>query len=916
MPRRTVFRTLTYLSSSDMLRLLCADPRLRPFVNAQHFAPWRKRCARLYAAEAAYARAIMHEDVAEREEQAFVEAYQASLLALGVAHAPTQTHELISAAVLAPGMPDASAAQEFLVPWILGRVAAHDAFRLLDCADAVELLSLARVFLAVVRITRASDSRGGPSRQYHQMLHVLDADCAHALAAFFAPPPMEARPAQLTAEQQRFVDYSVQKTDLVCVQAFAGTGKTRSLLAYARERPMQRFLYITFNAATARSARAQFPPNVDCRTMHAVALRHVTLPEGQVLGALRPRDVVRLLRNALPDGKSTKDGAQRNEKLAPTSVAMYVLRTLDKYMQSTDAAIRADVHVPKHMTRTTDLRPSAVAESVKELWNAICAGRTADGRAVPCPHDAYVKLLHLRGAAMTAFQEYHVLLLDEAQDLSACQSAILLRARGHCGIIVVGDVHQKIYGFRGGSAAAFHAKRYPPSMQFALTKSFRFGPQVAQVASSILGLKAPPPWHTGEWTRPHLSGTGTDAVLRAWNGAPRVHAQVPPRKKRKCVPDVGLVRHTRIYRTNALLAQDALHCATQPRPPTLYMKTSQRMQDAALLTLFRDAHTLYHGLGPLPRSSPLREFFAWKELVEHVEADDGGGDSKLSLVVSLAPQLASPDFLGRVRQLEQCFSASEDAADVVMTTVHQAKGLEWDTVVVANDFSPVWEACAPTLQPQVATFLAQDELNHMYVALTRARHTLVIPHGVQLWLAALDGLFRFRFAPKHARNVCPLCNAQRTALLQRCSSRMPFRVMSTPVPCPPGEFDAFVEALGCLACLRPRLDADPDLEDFVRWIDGSGVSTASGKLSAAAKLRTTRKAARTREVESRRAARFAKLPFVASENRRTLYRSMLEEKKLAVVQWFAAERAWIREARADGDQDMEGPAVYQPMATL
>ena len=36
----------------------------------------------------------------------------------------------------------------------------------------------------------------------------------------------------------------------------------------------------------------------------------------------------------------------------------------------------------------------------------------------------------------------------------ASQTAILLRARGACAIVVVGDVHQKIYGFRGGSAAA------------------------------------------------------------------------------------------------------------------------------------------------------------------------------------------------------------------------------------------------------------------------------------------------------------------------------------------------------------------------------------------------------------------------------------------------------------------------------
>lgn len=551
--------------------------------------------------------------------------------------------------------------------------------------------------------------------------------------------------------------------------------------------------------------------------MHSVALQHVTLPDGQPLGALRPRDVVRWLPQ-LPVGKSTKASAQdRPTTLAPTTVALYVLRTLDRFMQSMDPHVRAEAHTPWSMTQSTDLSPQTIAEAAQALWDMIGSSQAPNGRRVPCPHDAYVKYLQLHPeACVRLFREYNALLLDEAQDLSACQTSLLLGARGHCGVIVVGDVHQKIYGFRGGSALAFHARLYPPTATFHLTQSFRFGPEVATIATKILRLKAPPPWHNerehGLWPRPRLTGHGTDAVYL--HGVPTAQP------------------HTRIYRTNALLAREMLWLAsTLPRDASLYLKTSQTLTHRAMVDLLRDAHKLYHGQADaIPHGSPLRDFAAWKELEEHVEAEEGG-DGKLGVVLSLAEAIAAPDFLERLRGLEQQFVADEREAFVILTTVHQAKGLEWDRVLVADDFSPTMQARALSLRPQVAQLGAQDELNHMYVALTRARQELILPPCVLQWLVATDGLYRYRFTAKsRGGTTCPQCQAAKVCLVQMCrryagSSR----------------FDDRVDTLGCLRCVRRQLADDEELEDFVRWIDMCGVSTATGQLSTTAIARTLRR---------------------------------------------------------------------------
>jgi len=228
MPRRTVFRTLSYLSMHDVIQLLCADKRLRPFVHASSFAPWRKRFLKLRHTESMYERALRHtptdDDACGALDEALVHAYDEALAAMRLHTAPVHLSEAVCAVQLCAceSLPSPQQVQHFLVPWMLGRVSADEAFALFDHAQAVELLYFLRVFLALVRLSRLSQPSSSTSTQYHQMFHVLDVDCAEALDAFFAPPAEAPRPQQLTTEQARFVDFQVRRSDLVCVQAYAG----------------------------------------------------------------------------------------------------------------------------------------------------------------------------------------------------------------------------------------------------------------------------------------------------------------------------------------------------------------------------------------------------------------------------------------------------------------------------------------------------------------------------------------------------------------------------------------------------------------------------------------------------------------------------------------------------------------------
>ncbi|MDA8140896.1 MAG: hypothetical protein M0036_19785, partial [Desulfobacteraceae bacterium] len=77
----------------------------------------------------------------------------------------------------------------------------------------------------------------------------------------------------LTEEQQAVVACDLQPGQSLKIMAFAGTGKTSTLIAYAQARPHLRFLYVAFNKSVQLEAAEKFPANVVARTAHALAFR-------------------------------------------------------------------------------------------------------------------------------------------------------------------------------------------------------------------------------------------------------------------------------------------------------------------------------------------------------------------------------------------------------------------------------------------------------------------------------------------------------------------------------------------------------------------------------------------------------------------------------------------------------------------
>ena len=268
----------------------------------------------------------------------------------------------------------------------------------------------------------------------------------------------------LTEEQRRVVDTDIGGGELMKVRAYAGTGKTRSLVEYAKKRPFTKFLYVAFNKNAQVDAQKKFGFNVDCKTMHSVALRclptaapivaasrdagKIQIPKGnwgtkeltQFLELDRVKTIISVLASPtehnIPADREEKTPRRRKQfsqaegtqSLKPfptaTSVATTVKVVLERFWCSTDTKIK-DFHLPLNMITKLGLNQEVIKGWATKIWNDIVSG---EGEWLP--HDAYLKLMTINpDSDMEAFGRYNVIFMDEAQDNNACMADLILRQR-------------------------------------------------------------------------------------------------------------------------------------------------------------------------------------------------------------------------------------------------------------------------------------------------------------------------------------------------------------------------------------------------------------------------------------------------------------------------------------------------------
>lgn len=324
-------------------------------------------------------------------------------------------------------------------------------------------------------------------------------------------------------------------------------------------------------------------------------------------------------------------------------------------------------------------------EMAKRAWTLMCDPSNMN---VPMPHDGYLKLYQLSNPTIKT----DTILFDEAQDANPVTLAIVLGQS--CGKVFVGDSRQSIYGFRGAVNAMDVIKA---DEHLRLTTSFRYGDGVARIANRVLGAYDDHPFP--------IQGKGKHATVYA------VDRSKP---------------HTVLSRTNGMLFGEAVTALHSGVPFAFVGGVANYKFDTIL-----DTYHLYANRRDLIKDKMIQSFPSYADMTKYgKELDDKEVNSLVKIVDEYGHDI--PELVDRICKEAV---ASPTGEEILMTTAHKAKGLEWMDVVLTDDFTDMKsekDSIGRAIPPD------REEVNLLYVAMTRALRGLSIHPSLMEWLEEVD----------------------------------------------------------------------------------------------------------------------------------------------------------------------------------
>jgi DNA helicase-2/ATP-dependent DNA helicase PcrA len=529
----------------------------------------------------------------------------------------------------------------------------------------------------------------------------------------------------------------------VCVLAGAGTGKTRAIthrIAYAVATGVANpghVLALTFTVRAAGELRGRLralgggAESVRAATFHSAALRQLSYFWPKVIGGRAPKLVeskLPMLREAARDLGLSVAGGALAEAVTEIEWAKVCQTHPDSYVFAAAEAGRA---------------PSAGLEEVGRLYQAYEALRR-DRQLID-----FESVLELTAAivltepavAREVHAAFRYFTVDEFQDVNPLQKLLLdAWLGGREELCVVGDPQQTIYSFTGATSEYLRgfSVDFPGASVVRLVRDYRSTPQVVAAANRLtaggLGRLAPAE-SSGELVAQRPAGPDpavarypdeeAEAAGVAAAAAGLISQRVPPN-------EIAI-----LLRINAHMErfERALADAKVPYVVRGAERFYDRPEVRQALVLIRGAARA-DGAGTDASGAPgelpaaVRHVLASAGLTSVPPAARGAVRERwesLAAIAGLADDLAAARPAATLAEFAAELSEREDtghapvAAAVTLATMHAAKGLEWDAVLIPG----LVEGIMPIVHARTAEAI-EEERRLLYVAVTRARVRLAL----------------------------------------------------------------------------------------------------------------------------------------------------------------------------------------------
>jgi F-box protein, helicase, 18 len=483
---------------------------------------------------------------------------------------------------------------------------------------------------------------------------------------------------KLTEEQEAIINSEGD----IKINAVAGSGKTTTIIEYARTRPKNsRILYLAFNRSVKLEAIKKFEQrglsNVVVETAHSLAYKRIVSRNNYKVKSLgyKTHELANLL-------GLTGNGEKHYEFV----VANHINKFASLFCNSDKARVQ-DVN---YLESISDTKAKAFVKTFYKFLEAQTRKFLAkmDSGEIDITHDFYLKKFQLQNPELP----FDYILFDEGQDASPAMLDIFLKQRATK--VIVGDTHQQIYSWR----YAVNSLEKTKFKDFDLSHSFRFGSDIANLATQILSWKN----NIADTKTITIKGLGTN---------------------------VDLTSKAVIGRTNLGLLLKAIEYTTEKKNiKHIYFEgniNSYTYADEGA-SLY-DVLNLHNNKRSQIKDELIRSMATIKDLEEYIEKTE---DAQLSMMVDIVKKYGN-DIYNIIKNLKEKHVDGDDKekADVIFSTVHRCKGMEYDSVHLVKDFiteDKVERQALELDKDEKKISKLNEEINLLYVAATRAKNILHI----------------------------------------------------------------------------------------------------------------------------------------------------------------------------------------------
>lgn len=453
------------------------------------------------------------------------------------------------------------------------------------------------------------------------------------------------------------------------VNAVAGSGKTTTLLGYAASRKEGKtLLYVVFNKSAKEDALSKFMKaglrNTTVQTAHSLAYQKImTLP------------MYRLLHK----GYNTHE-----------AMVMLNITGADKYILSAHVCRYLSIYCNSNLEEMDDLDYLECMQGLEEetstfvkehLGEIILKSKLywtmLETAQIEVTHEFYLKKYQLSHPKL----KYDYILFDEGQDASPVMLDIFLGQ--DCIKVIVGDTHQQIYAWRG-AVNSLEQVNFP---HLKLTRSFRFGEHLAGLAKNILFDK--------------------DAEDVEIIGVAKYE-------------NMNINSEATISRTNICLLQAMINYIKKyPDSPIFF-------EGNVTSLIYTESGISIYDVINLDKLNHGRIYSKFLKTFTNIKAAEDyckkAHDRELLIMIKMVHMFGYG--LGKILEtVKSKCTHNKDDAEMVFTTTHKAKGLEFDQVTLTEDFT--------TIDPEDKN--RKEEINILYVAATRAKKKLVLPEALETY---------------------------------------------------------------------------------------------------------------------------------------------------------------------------------------